>query len=145
MQMQKRAATLTVTALLLITNGCGYFLYPERVGQTQGRIDPAVVALDAAGLLFGIIPGIIAFAVDISTGTIYLPEGEESVVEKHRERVSLKFGGKPLALSAASEIPVEQNEIADELSRKLGMSLDEQQIRYYRITEAQQILSLRAL
>ena len=52
---------------------CGFVLYPERRGQTHGRIDPAVAVLDGVGLLLFIVPGIIAFAVDFSSGTIYLP------------------------------------------------------------------------
>ena len=52
---------------------CGTILYPERRGQPRGPVDPGVVVLDAIGLLFFLIPGIIAFAVDFSTGAIYLP------------------------------------------------------------------------
>lgn len=53
--------------------GCGTLLHPERRGQRGGRLDAGIVVLDAIGLLFFIIPGIIAFAVDFSNGTIYLP------------------------------------------------------------------------
>ena len=60
--------------------GCGILLYPERRGQTSGRYDADVVLLDAAGLLLFIVPGVIAFAMDILTGAIYLPPGEESKV-----------------------------------------------------------------
>lgn len=52
---------------------CGFVLYPERRGQTHGRVDPAIAVLDGVGLLLFIVPGIVAFAVDFSTGTIYLP------------------------------------------------------------------------
>jgi hypothetical protein len=52
---------------------CGTILHPERKGQTGGRIDPGVAILDGIGLLFFIIPGVIAYAVDFSNGTIYLP------------------------------------------------------------------------
>ena len=54
--------------------GCGTLMYPERRGQRGDRIDAGVAILDGLGLLFGIIPGVIAFAVDFSNGTIYLPE-----------------------------------------------------------------------
>jgi hypothetical protein len=53
--------------------GCGTIFYPERRGQPAGRFDWKVIALDAVGLFFFFIPGVIAFAVDFSTGTIYLP------------------------------------------------------------------------
>lgn len=52
---------------------CGYLIFPERAGQPTGRLDLAVVGLDAAGLLFGVVPGVVAFAVDFATGCIYLP------------------------------------------------------------------------
>ena len=59
--------------LAVQTAACGTILYPERRGQPAGRLDAGVVALDAVGLLLFLIPGVIAFAVDFSTGTIYLP------------------------------------------------------------------------
>lgn len=52
---------------------CGTLLYPERRGQSAGRLDVGVVILDTIGLFFFLIPGIIAFTVDFSTGAIYLP------------------------------------------------------------------------
>jgi hypothetical protein len=55
------------------TAGCGTVLHPERRGQPAGPLDWSIVALDAIGLLFFFIPGVIAFAVDFSNGTIYLP------------------------------------------------------------------------
>ncbi|WP_444912643.1 hypothetical protein [Microbulbifer sp. PAAF003] len=76
------AALVTVMNL----SACGYFLYPERKGQAGGRVDPAVVILDGAGLLFGLLPGIVAFAVDITNGTIYLPPGHSSVFDRHLSR-----------------------------------------------------------
>lgn len=66
------------TALLLNLAACGTILHPERKGQTGGRIDAGVAVLDAIGLLFFIIPGVIAFAVDFSNGTIYLPSGKKA-------------------------------------------------------------------
>ena len=53
--------------------GCGTLIHPERKGQKDGRIDAGIAVLDGLGLLFFIIPGVIAFAVDFSNGTIYLP------------------------------------------------------------------------
>ncbi|MBV2133902.1 polyribonucleotide nucleotidyltransferase [Pseudomonas sp. MAP12] len=65
--------------LLAQLSGCGTLFYPERRGQLNGQIDPAIAALDAVGILFYVIPGLIAFAVDFATGAIYLPEGRYSV------------------------------------------------------------------
>jgi len=71
----------TVLSILLVWSflqlpACGTIMYPERKGQRAGRLDPAIVVLDAIGLLFFIIPGVIAFAVDFNNGTIYLPGGK---------------------------------------------------------------------
>jgi hypothetical protein len=61
---------------------CGTIIYPERRGQTNGEIDPAIAVLDGIGLVFFVVPGLIAFAIDFATGAIYLPAGK-----KARERV----------------------------------------------------------
>ena len=72
----KYLALFIAVLFLLQTAGCGSLLYPERRGQRSGRIDPGVAILDGLGLLVFIIPGVIAFAVDFSTGAIYLPSGK---------------------------------------------------------------------
>lgn len=69
---------LILGILLIQQLGCGTILYPERRGQQGGRIDAGVAVLDGIGLLFFIIPGVIAFAVDFSTGAIFLPGGRRS-------------------------------------------------------------------
>ncbi|MCA0893818.1 hypothetical protein [Microbulbifer agarilyticus] len=76
------AASCLLTMVMNLT-ACGYFLYPERKGQSGGRVDPVVVILDGAALLFGILPGIVAFAVDFTNGTIYLPSGGSSAIDRH--------------------------------------------------------------
>lgn len=56
------------------TTGCGTLLYNERVHQPHSRdIDWKIVALDALGLIFFFVPGVVAFVVDFCTGAIYLP------------------------------------------------------------------------
>jgi len=71
--------------------GCGTILHPERKGQVSGQIDPKIAIFDAIGLLFFFIPGVIAFAVDFSNGTIYLPGGRHaSLSPEELERVSHK-------------------------------------------------------
>ncbi|GAC1537346.1 MAG: hypothetical protein NVS2B9_03550 [Myxococcales bacterium] len=62
-----------IAALIFQVAGCGTLLHPERKGQRGGEIDVGVAILDGIGLLFFIIPGAIAYAVDFSNGTIYLP------------------------------------------------------------------------
>jgi hypothetical protein len=64
-------------------------LHPERKGQRDGKVDPGIAVLDGLGLLLFIIPGVIAFAVDFSNGTIYLPPGSRSSLDaKDLRRVS---------------------------------------------------------
>ncbi|MFV0445255.1 MAG: hypothetical protein ACK5Q5_16885 [Planctomycetaceae bacterium] len=70
------AKSLLAAAAGVSTSGCGYFLHPERRGQPTGELDWRVVALDALGLILFVVPGIIAFAVDFSSGAIYLPTGQ---------------------------------------------------------------------
>lgn len=62
--------------------GCGTILYPERRGQPSGTIDWKVVALDGIFLLLFVIPGVIAFGVDFTTGAIYLPPYCDGTVGK---------------------------------------------------------------
>ncbi len=66
-------------SLVIQLSACGTLFYPDRRGQIDGRIDPAVAVLNAVGLLFYVIPGLIAFAIDFATGAIYLPNGQYSV------------------------------------------------------------------
>ena len=72
----KKIFTIFIFAGLLVQLiACGTLIYPERRGQHAGRIDVGVAVLDGIGLLFFLIPGIVAYAVDFSTGAIYLPGG----------------------------------------------------------------------
>jgi len=59
--------------LALQTSGCGTLMFSDRQGQSPGRVDPNVVILDGIGLLLFLVPGLVAFAVDFSSGAIYLP------------------------------------------------------------------------
>jgi hypothetical protein len=80
--MKKIISTSLALAILLNVTACGTFLYPERKQQSNpGRIDPSIVILDGLGLLFFIIPGAVAFAVDFGNKTIYIPEDESSSLE----------------------------------------------------------------
>ena len=71
---RRQIVSIAVLGLLEVTtSGCGTVMHPERRGQAAGPLDWGIVALDAVGLLFFFIPGVIAFAVDFNNGTIYLP------------------------------------------------------------------------
>jgi hypothetical protein len=69
----KRVALALAATTLFVSTSCGTLLYPERRGQPRGVIDSGVVLLDAIGLIFFVVPGLVAFAVDFSTGAIYFP------------------------------------------------------------------------
>ncbi len=79
----------------MVTNlaACGTILHPERKGRISGQLDPSIVVLDAVGLLFFLVPGVIAFAVDFSNGTIYL-SGRKSAQLTHAEIDSVSNNGK---------------------------------------------------
>jgi hypothetical protein len=72
---------LIVAALLTQLTACGTLFFPERRGQIEGRIDPVVAGLNAIGILFFVIPGLIAFGIDFTTGAIYLPGGKTAQVD----------------------------------------------------------------
>lgn len=68
-------------SLLTQLTACGTLFFPDRRGQIEGRIDPVIAALDAVGILFYVIPGLIAFGIDFATGAIYLPGGTSAQVD----------------------------------------------------------------
>ena len=61
--------------LTLQVSSCGTLMFQERRGQSAGKLDPNVVLMDCAGLLLFIVPGLVSFIVDFTTGAIYLPPG----------------------------------------------------------------------
>ncbi|QRY81285.1 polyribonucleotide nucleotidyltransferase [Pseudomonas sp. PDNC002] len=89
MRLATRVSCAVLSAALFSQlTACGTLFYPDRRGQIDGRIDPAIVAFDAIGLLFYVIPGLIAFGVDFATGAIYLPDAKYSVApEKLKDAV----------------------------------------------------------
>ncbi|MFC0668579.1 polyribonucleotide nucleotidyltransferase [Azotobacter chroococcum] len=85
---------LLAVALTTQLSACGSLFFPDRRGQIDGQIDYLVAGLDAVGLLFYIIPGVIAFAVDFTTGAIYLPPGERYSVAPETLRDTLDADGR---------------------------------------------------
>ena len=82
-----------VAALLTQLSACGSIFYPDRRGQIDGKIDPAIAALNAFGLLFYIIPGVIAFAVDFATGAIYYAPGEHAQIDPQKLQPAMNPDG----------------------------------------------------
>jgi hypothetical protein len=74
-------------ALIALVAGCGTILYPQRRGQVAGKIDAGVAVMDGVGLLLFLIPGVVAFAVDFSTGAIYLPGTSRSSLDLKNPKI----------------------------------------------------------
>jgi len=91
----KKLSVFVAVILLINTASCGFILYPERRGQTGGRIDPGVAILDAILFLPGLFPGVIAFAVDFVTGAIYLPGGNADLDSEDVMRMDSSISGDP--------------------------------------------------
>lgn len=97
---------LLVAALLTQLTACGTLFFPDRRGQIEGRIDPMVAGLNAIGILFYVIPGLIAFGIDFATGAIYLPGGLTSQVDPQDLQNVVDADGKvdPIKLKALIEV-----------------------------------------
>ena len=89
MRMHSRVIGGVLAATLLTQlAACGTLFFPDRRGQIEGQVDPVVAGLNAIGILFYVIPGLIAFGIDFATGAIYLPNNQYSVApEKLREAI----------------------------------------------------------
>lgn len=83
-----------VAALVTQLTACGTLFWPDRRGQIEGRIDPVVAALDAIGILFYVLPGLIAFGVDFATGAIYLNDGKTAQVAPEKLQHAIGRDGK---------------------------------------------------
>ncbi len=73
LKVKRTICLLVVFFITVQLLGCGTLIYPERRGNKGTKVDIQVAILDGLGLLLFIIPGVIAYAVDFSTGAIYLP------------------------------------------------------------------------
>jgi hypothetical protein len=95
MRTQSRViAGVLAVALFTQLTACGTLFYPDRRGQIEGKIDPAVAAMDAIGILFFVIPGLIAFAIDFATGAIYLPGGQTAQLDPQQLKQLVDAEGK---------------------------------------------------
>ncbi|WP_191486309.1 polyribonucleotide nucleotidyltransferase [Pseudomonas sp. FEN] len=86
--------TLLTATLLTQLSACGSIFFPDRRGQIEGRIDPLVAGLDAIGILFFVIPGLIAFGVDFATGAIYLPQGKTAQIAPEKLHQAISADGQ---------------------------------------------------
>ena len=128
-RLQRFFYHLLILVLALQLAGCGTLLYPERRGQVTGRLDLGVVLLDAIGLFFFIIPGVIAFAVDYSNGTIYLPA--RPVVVSMNDLKQIKFDPKHTSLAQFQRI----------IKRQTGFTLTADNLDVFRLQSHSDMVS----
>src|SRR5690554_2769289 len=115
MRLKALASILLSTTLVTQLAACGSVFYPERRGQISGEIDPGVAILNGIGLLFYVVPGLIAFAVDFTTGAIYFPDERYTLTpERLDQAVDANGEVDPLKLKAILQqdlnvdLPLEQ-------------------------------------
>jgi hypothetical protein len=88
--IKRKLSVLLVLVMFTLTTSCGYFLYPSSRGKRSGRINTMVLVMDILWLLPGLVPGVIALAVDFSSGSIYASGG----------RAKRKSDGRRLVINA---------------------------------------------
>lgn len=119
--LERRAVLLG--GLAASASGCGYVLYPGRVGRRGGSIDVPVLIIDLLWLLPGLLPGAICLVVDFTTGCIYRGGGRAqtssppSPVQSVVTQVVVELDGQPVAAApvlADRRASLEWSEVIDE-------------------------------
>jgi hypothetical protein len=128
-QLTKAINVFLSLLLIFQLTGCGTILYPERKGQKDGRIDIGVAVLDGIGLLFFLIPGIIAYAVDFNNGTIYLPGGTLRTSTDMKNIRQVKFDPKTSSLASIERI------ITKETGRMVKLDADNVKVTKLKSTD----------
>ncbi len=118
---KKTVGLLVLVFFLIQTASCGYIIYPERRGQAGGRVDTGVVVMDGLCLLLFIIPGVIAFAVDFSSGAVYLPSGRAALNDENSRVVMAD--PKSLDHAAIERIVHEQMGVSIEVTSAITKDL----------------------
>ena len=134
-RMLKGCLSITVVIVFLFQiTACGTIMYPERKGQVGGKIDAEVAILDGIGLLFFLIPGVIAFAVDFSNGTIYLPAKKNSLLENN--------DSKNLSALHIDKDKMNLQEIESVISENTGINfdMDDQRIQVVELSKITELM-----
>ena len=125
---------VVLIVLIIQLTACGYILYPERRGQPpRGRVDPAIAVLDALGLLLFIVPGVIAFVVDITNGTLYFPSG--------RRHSSSSNAIEHMTVIRINPGELNQNLIEEIVKNHTGVSirLDQKNMEIYQLDRSENV------
>ncbi|MFC1752982.1 hypothetical protein ACFL96_06260 [Thermoproteota archaeon] len=138
--MTKKILHLFICLILVVQlTGCGTLIHPERKGQKSGDIDTQIAILDGLGLLLFIIPGVIAFAVDFSNGTIYLPGTQKGSIDM-KDVKQVKFDPNDYTKETIEKIVKEETGCEVDLMQD-GIeiseleSLDEMKVRFAEISK----------
>lgn len=127
-----KAVVTSLTLIMLFElSACGTIFYPERKGTRSGNLDPIVVAADAVGLLFFFIPGVIAFAVDFSNGTIYKGGSRHSSLTPEELKMVTRDG------------KLDKQLLSELISKKLGqtVNLDASNVQVQRVDSEAALLA----
>jgi hypothetical protein len=137
---KKRVALALTATILFISTSCGTLLYPERRGQPRGVIDPGVVLLDAIGLIFFVVPGLVAFAVDFSTGAIYFPPPPDGPLPSYGPTSQNRFRRNDLVKVQVPKEQLTQAKIEQVVSQRTGqpVALEPGQFRAVEISDLNQ-------
>jgi hypothetical protein len=114
------------SAIAVSTLGCGTVLHPERRGQAAGPLDWKIVTLDAVGLIFFFVPGVVAFAVDFSNGTIYLPSESYGKADAQPDSPELREVSIPTSELSNSRI---QDVVTEHVGRDVHLESGEYETR----------------
>jgi hypothetical protein len=119
----KLVALALIATVLFASTSCGTLLYPERRGQPRGVIDSGVVLLDAIGLIFFVVPGLVAFAVDFSTGAIYFPPPPNGPSPSYAPMTQNEFRREDLVKVQVPKEELSRAKIEQVVSQRTGQSV----------------------
>ena len=118
--MKKAISYALAASFVFAAAGCGTLFRSDRIGKaSSNRIDPTILILDCCGLLFGLIPGVVALVLDFGNKTVYFSATE--------------VGGMPSSTENMTALKVEdmsEEAIAAALSRALGREVRYDQIHF---------------
>lgn len=122
-----------MTSLCLLCS-CATILHPERKGNRSGQLDTVPLVVDILLFIPGLIPGVIAIAVDFSTGAIYTGGGSAEIPEVGRRgKIAIRPRELPEGARIALELVDEDGQVvdrdvwdrADARARRLSVDLQE--------------------